>query len=167
MKIWKIGLTFLIAFLFQSGLVNIFSLWGRTPNVILALAIVYSFLYENKLYGFIFGAVFGAMFDICFCQAIGITAIPIALISFGIFLLDEIYIVKNAINLSIVSVISILLYSSLNWVMLRLAGNPVSYVKIMEYMPVSWAGTFIIILMAYLILIKDVIEKRKQDNKII
>lgn len=167
MKSWKVGLICAIAFIIQSGLVNIFSLWGRTPNLILALVVIFSFLYDNKLYGMISGAILGVLFDICFSQVIGVTAIPLAIVSLIIMMLGGIYNVENIINLAVVSSASIVGYSVLNFVMLKIINNPISFISYMNYMPVSWIGTFIVVLIVYLVLIKDVVKYRRQDRKLI
>lgn len=167
MKSWKVGLYFLVAFILQSGLVNIFALWGRTPNLILALVVIFSFLYDNRLYGFVYGAIFGVLFDICFSQAIGVTAIPLVIISLIIMMLDGIYNVENIINLAIISSGTIVGYSVLNFIMLRIVGNPVPFIRSLNYMPISWIGTFIVVLIIYLVLIKDVVKYRREDRRLI
>lgn len=167
MKYWKAGLLFLIAFILQSGAIKFIAIAGRTPNIILALVIVLSFLYENKLYGFVYGALFGVLYDICFGQVIGETAIPLAIIALVIFCLNGIYNVENIINLSLVSAGTIVGYSLLNWVMLSLAGNPTSLARALIYMPISWIQTFILIIILYYVFIRDVIKYIRQDRKLI
>lgn len=167
MKSWKVGLCFLVAFILQSGLVNIFALWGRTPNLILALVIIFSFLYENRLYGLVYGSLFGVLFDICFSQVIGVTAIPLVIIALIIMMLDGIYNVENIINLTIISIGTIIGYSVLNFIMLKLIGNPISFVRNMNFMPISWIGTFIVVIIVYLLLIKDVVKYRREDRRLI
>lgn len=54
---------FLIALLIQTTILWRIPLFGFSPNILLCLVCVFSFLYDEK-YGLILGAVFGAMLDI-------------------------------------------------------------------------------------------------------
>ena len=77
MRYWKAAAAFLVAFLIQTSLLNIISIKGYTPNLLLCLVVVFSFLYEDGLYGIIFGAVFGLLYDICFSSGRGPTALAL------------------------------------------------------------------------------------------
>lgn len=85
MKYWKAGIAFLVAFLIQTSLLNGISIGGYTPNLLLCLVIVFSFLYEEDMYGVVYGAVFGVLYDVCYNYIIGPT--PIALVLVAIFIL--------------------------------------------------------------------------------
>lgn len=167
MKYWKAGLLFLAAFILQSGVVNFISIMGRTPNLILALVIVLSFLYENELYGFVWGAVFGVLYDICFGIVIGESAIPLVIVALIIFCLDGIYNVENYLNLSIIAAGTIVGYTFINWIMLKLANNPQTIGMAVGHMYISWIMTFVIVTLIYFILLKDVIKYRHRDRKLI
>ena len=86
MKYWKAAILFTIAFLIQASLLNLVSIGGVTPNLLLCLVVVFSFLYEDELYGIIFGAVFGVAYDICFSSVTGYTAIALVLTSLMILI---------------------------------------------------------------------------------
>ena len=47
MKYWKAAILFTIAFLIQASLLNLVSIGGVTPNLLLCLVVVFSFLYED------------------------------------------------------------------------------------------------------------------------
>ena len=55
MKSWKAGIFFLIAFFIQCSFLNVISIAGYTPNLLLCLVIVFSFLYEEQIYGLLYG----------------------------------------------------------------------------------------------------------------
>lgn len=167
MKYWKAGLLFLAAFIIQSGVINIVSIMGRTSNLILALVVVFSFLYENKLYGFVWGSFFGVLYDICFGIVIGETAIPLALIALVIFSMNGIYNVENYLNLSVIALGTIVGFTFINWILLRIAGHPESIGMVVSYMHISWIMTFVVVTIVYFILLKDVIKFRRRDRKLI
>ena len=47
MRYWKAGLIFLIAFLIQPSLLNMINIGGYTPNLLLCLVVIFSFIYEE------------------------------------------------------------------------------------------------------------------------
>ena len=58
MNYLKAGATFLVAFLMQGSLLNLFSIGGYTPNLLLGLVVILSFLYEKELYGILYEWIF-------------------------------------------------------------------------------------------------------------
>ena len=66
MKYWKAGIFFLIAFFIQTSLLNLISVGSYTPNLLLCLVVIFSFLYEKDMYGLVYGAVFGLIYDACY-----------------------------------------------------------------------------------------------------
>ena len=80
MKYWKAGIFFLIAFFTQNSLLNMVNIGGYTPNLLLCLVVIFSFLYEKDMYGLVYGAVFGLIYDACYSYVIGPTPIALSLI---------------------------------------------------------------------------------------
>lgn len=161
MKYWKAAILFTIAILIQASLLNLVSIGGVTPNLLLCLVVVFSFLYEDELYGIIFGAVFGVAYDICFSSVTGYTAIALVLTSLMILIVREYANIENIINLWLVSVISLFLYYFVEWGLLHLAGNPLGIVPMLKILP--WTGLYSIAVITciYLVLIRKVIRYRK------
>ena len=50
MRYLKAGAAFLVAFLMQGSLISLFSIAGHTPNLLLMLVVVVSFLYDKEFY---------------------------------------------------------------------------------------------------------------------
>lgn len=158
MKYWKAGLAFLVAFLVQTSLLNAFSIGGYTPNLLLCLVIVLSFLYEDEMYGIVFGAIFGLLYDICFGTFVGPTAIALVVTAFCIILTREFANIENVVNLWIVSVISFTGYYVLNWILLRIAGNPIGLPVVFSTLPWVTLYSLVVITVMYKILIKKVVR---------
>ena len=80
---------FLFATLFQGSLVNIFAVFNITPNIVLCLVVMFSFLYNNEYHGLIWGTVFGLISDVIYMPFTGVSALGYFLISlFVIFMSD-------------------------------------------------------------------------------
>ena len=51
MRYWKAGVIFLIAFLIQPSFLNLINIAGYTPNLLLCLTVIFTFLYDGEYYG--------------------------------------------------------------------------------------------------------------------
>lgn len=161
MKYWKAAILFTIAFLIQASLLNLVSIGGVTPNLLLCLVVVFSFLYEDEMYGMIFGAVFGVAYDICFSTVTGHSAIALVITSLMILIVREYANIENIINLWLVSLASLVLYYAADWLLLHLAGHPAGIMSMLKLLP--WTGLYSIAVITgiYLVLIRKVIRHRK------
>ena len=161
MKYWKAGAAFLAAFLIQTSLLNVIMIKGYTPDLLLCLVIVFSFLYEDEMYGVIFGAFFGVLYDICYSSVIGPVPIALVIVAILILVFREYANIENVINLWVVSVISIVLYYFLNWVLHFIGGNPIGIVYVLRDLP--WTGLYslFVITVIYFVLIRKVVRYSK------
>ena len=162
MKYWKAGLFFLIAFIIQPSLLNVISIKGYTPNLILCLVILFSFLYEQEMYGLVYGAVFGLLYDVMYSDVVGPTPIALVLIFVGILIVREYANIENIINMWLVSAGSILLYYLMNWGLYHLAGNPIGLRIVLNAVP--WIGLYslAVITVLYLIFIRKINRRSRE-----
>ena len=161
MKSWKAGIFFLIAFFIQCSFLNVFSIAVYTPNLLLCLVIVFSFLYEEQIYGLLYGVLFGVFYDICFADVVGPTPIALVLVALVIFVLREYANIENIVNMWVTSLLSILFYYALNWGLQHLAGNPIGLLYVLKTLP--WITLYSLSLMTvlYLILLRKMTRHRK------
>ena len=161
MKYWKAGLLFLAAFFVQTSLLNLIGIVGYTPNLILCMVVVLSFLYENEMYGVVFGAVFGVLYDICYSSVIGPTASSLVLVAILILILREYANIENIVNMWVVSAVSIVLYYGLNWGLFHMSGNPIGFVYVIKHLPGVFLYSFAVVTLIYLILIRKAVRHRR------
>lgn len=161
MRYWKAGAAFVVAFLIQTSLLNIISIKGYTPNLLLCLVIVFSFLYEDGLYGIVFGAGFGLLYDICFSSVLGPTALALVVTSVVILIVREFANIENIVNMWIVAVFSLVIFYFVSWSLFRLGGNPEGFLYVIKRLP--WTGLYSIAVITaiYLVLIRKVTKHRK------
>ena len=69
--------------------------------------------------------------------------------------------IENVINLWVVSIISIVLYYFLNWVLQFIGGNPIGIMYVLRGLP--WTGLYslFVITVIYFVLIRKVVRYRK------
>ena len=161
MRYLRIGAVFLIAFLIQPSLLNIINIGGYTPNLILCMTILYTFLYEEDIYGVVFGAVFGVLYDMMYSNVIGPMPISLVLVAIGIVIVREFTNIENIINMWAVSLVSVLAYYFMNWGLHHLAGNPVGIAVVFHQVPVIAFYSLVIITVMYMMLIRRVIRHHR------
>lgn len=161
MRYLRIGGVFLIAFLVQPTMLNVMNIGGYTPNLILCMTILYTYLYEEDIYGVVFGALFGVLYDMMYSNVIGPMPISLVLVATGIVVIREFTNIENIINMWAVSVVSILAYYFINWGLHHLAGNPVGFAVVFHQIPWITLYSLVIITVMYKILIRRVIRHHR------
>lgn len=158
MRYLRIGGVFLIAFLIQPSLLNMINIGGYTPNLILCMTILYTYLYEEDIYGVVFGALFGVLYDMMYSNVIGPMPISLVLVATGIVIIREFTNIENIINMWAVSIVSIIAYYFLNWGLHHLAGNPVGFAVVFQQVPWITIYSLVVITVLYKIIIRRVIR---------
>ena len=161
MKYWQVGLLYLAAFLIQPSLLNVINIGGYTPNLILCLTILSTFLYEEEIYGVIFGAVFGILYDIMYSNVVGPMPISLILVALGIIIVREYTNIENIINMWAVSIVSILAFYFLSWGLHHIAGNPVGFRFVFNSVPWIALYSLAVITILYWILIRKLARHRR------
>ena len=161
MKYLQIGLLFLAAFLIQPSLLNVINIEGYTPNLILCLTILSTFLYEEEIYGVIFGAIFGILYDIMYSNVVGPMPISLILVALGIIIVREYTNIENIINMWAVSIVSILAFYFMNWGLHHIAGNPVGFRFVFNSVPWIALYSLAVITILYRILVRKLAKHRR------
>lgn len=161
MRYWKAGIFFLIAFLIQTSLLNVINIGGYTPNLLLCLVVIFSFLYEKEMYGLVYGATFGLLYDICYNDVIGPTPIALVIVFVIVLGLRRYANYENIVSMWVTSLISFISYYLINWVMYKIAGSPVGILYALSSSVWAILYTLIIITLMYVIMIKKVSKHHK------
>ncbi len=161
MRYWKAALAFLIAFLLQGSLLNMFSIGGSTPNLLLCLVVIFSFLYDKELYGILYGALFGIIYDICYSYVIGPTAISLVIVAVIVILLRYYANIENIISMAVVSVIAFVSYYIINWVLYGFTGNPIGLGYVLSGEVITIVYSLVVICVLYKVMIKNVVKFHK------
>jgi rod shape-determining protein MreD len=125
---------FFAGFLIQTTLLTGFELWGQSPNLLLVMTCVFSFLYREP-YGLIMGAVFGALLDVATSWYFGPQAISFVIAfviarPFGRVFNHEWFLPQIMIA-ALATPVNVFLM----WGMGRLAGSPVHIHFAIESLP--------------------------------
>ncbi len=150
---------FLVALFIQGTLLNLFSLYGATPNLLLCLVIIFSFLYEDYN-GLILGVVFGLLADLCMAQYMGVSAFAYLVVGLIIMILRETINKENIISIIIVSIGSTFLFNLIYFIINACFGSVYSIVYWIKVQPMYIIYNSAVILILYLIFIKKVVKYR-------
>ncbi len=149
MKYSSAFIFFLTGFLIQSTLALNFSIAGVTPNFLLCLTVLFSFLYKGNQ-GPVLGVIFGLLQDIGFSILIGPSAILYLLIA---LLMAEIrhYLYRDSIlNLFFATAIGTGLYYTSFWLILMIFRGNYSFLYMLKDVPILLALHFAVAVIFYL-----------------
>lgn len=157
MKYRNSFLIFLAVFILQSTVLNFFRIFDISPNLILCLVVIFSFLYEGY-HGVIYGLAFGFIFDICFGKVIGIAPLAyfvVALVCIGM----KRYLYKDSmISILIVSSMGTAVYALVYWSLYSMLGGAADFGYVMEKGAVQLACHVVINLIIYHFVRRSVIR---------
>lgn len=138
---------------------NYFRIFQISPNLILCLVVIFSFLYEGY-HGIFFGILFGLISDICFAEIIGVAAMcnfSVALICIEL----KRYLYKDSmVSVAIVSAAGTAVYALLYWGVNRMLGNAPDFMFVMEKEAVLLIYHIVVTLAIYQVVSRSVIKHR-------
>ena len=155
---------FLIGFILQSSVMHHISIFGVTPNLILCLVIIFSFLYDDD-HGIVFGLIFGLIQDICFSEIIGVAAISYLLIALLCLELNRYLYKESLISILIVSSIGTISYGLFYWGIIKMLGSEYEFIYMLKMEAILLIYNGIVMLIMYLIMSRRVI-KHQSDRYI-
>ena len=135
MSFKKVLFIFIVAFLCQLSLVNIFAVKNTGPNLILCVMIMITFLYEDGFRSIPFAIFFGLLLDICSGLYVGVT--PLLMLGAGIFTeVARIWLNTEKIYTLLTTVLIItIMYHVLYFAAMKILGNPAGAVFALKGLP--------------------------------
>jgi rod shape-determining protein MreD len=148
---------FFAAFIIQTTLLPGFELWGSSPNLLLCMVSVFSFLYRAP-YGLIMGAVFGALLDITTSRCFGPQAISFVIAfviarPFGRVFNHEWFLPQPMIA-ALATPVNVFLL----WGMGRLAGSPGHFHFALESLPALLIMHSVLAVILHFLFVRSVIR---------
>jgi len=149
---------FSVVFVIQTTLVNVISVYGATPNLLLCLVVVLSFLYDENNCGLVMGVVFGLLYDICFAEYTGIAALAFLIISLGIMLVNIVMNKEALLSVIIVSAAATVVYALIYWSIMAMLGSGYSFYYMMKFIPLYTLYNAVVVTALYMAMIRRVIK---------
>ena len=158
MKYRYAGCLFFAAFILQNTFLNVISVFGATPNLLLCLVVIFSFLYDENNYGIVLGVGFGLLYDICFSEYVGIAAVAYLIISLAIMLVNIALNKEVVFSVIIVSVAATAMYALIYWCIMAMLGSNYSFAYAIRYLPLYILYNAAVVTILYYLMIKKVIR---------
>ncbi|MGN0658923.1 MAG: hypothetical protein ACI4LA_04890 [Emergencia sp.] len=154
---------YIICFLLQPFLYNLFPSFSSHASLLLCLTAVLTFVYDDAVPGILFGFIFSLFGDIFYGMYAGPGALCLVLTAAVIWLLRGFANIENIINAVLNMIFATWLYATLYWVVYSFTGSPYSYLYAMKSLPLQFLFNTVIGTGLYLVLIQRVI-KHKRDR---
>ena len=154
---------FLLALLIQTTIMWRLPIFGFSPNLLLCMVIVFSFLY-NESYGLILGIAFGLLLDISTSIFLGTQTISFVFVFIVVRIFRNIFNHESIILDMLMALIATPINVMLVWVINRLLGVPDSIVYALKSLLPLMFLNFLLVGVLHLIFVRTVI-RHKQDTK--
>lgn len=156
--------TFIDAFILQLTLLNLFTINGIVPSLLLCLVLVITYLYDEEFRTIICGTVAGLFLDFTVGHYTGIYALTFLLI--GCATVGYKYFANSESKRSLIPLCAggVILYHGIPSGILAFLGSSVSISRVIGFLPLSMAYNFVIMLIMYIVLIRNV-NKRPQRSR--
>ncbi len=154
------GLGFLLAFILQTTVLKHIAVFGLSPNLILCLVVVCSFIYEEKI-GLIYGIAFGLLLDFATNIYIGPSSIAFVLIYLFVIAIRRVFNHERLLPELLLAGVSTPLYMFTMWLLYLMAGSPVSIIVVLKALPVLLIYNAICIVLLHILLVKGVVKNRR------
>ena len=152
-------LLFFIAFILQSTVMNYIRIFHMSPNLVLCLVVIFSFLYEGY-HGILFGILFGLISDACFAEIIGIASISYFAVALICIEMKRYLYKDSVISIMIVSSVGTAVYALFYWSLYKMLGSGYQFIYAMEKEAVLLIYHIIITLIIYHFVSRSVIKHR-------
>lgn len=157
------AIAFIVALILQTTVLKHIAVLGYSPNLLLSMVVVCSFLYEEKI-GLIYGAIFGLILDMVSSFYIGPSAIGFVVVYAFVRIMRMFFNHERLLPELLLAVGSTPLFLLVVWAFYKMASAPISIIVILKAMPILIVYNGIIIVLLHLLLIRGVIKHRNDAN---
>lgn len=154
---------FLLAFILQTTILKHIAIMGYSPNILLCLVVVCSFLYDEKI-GLIYGIVFGLLLDLSTGLYIGPTAIAFILVHFFVIGMRVIFNHERLLPELLLAAVSTPIFMFVYWGLYKIAASPVSIMIVLKALPILLVYNGAIMILLHLLLARGVIRHKADSN---
>ena len=154
---------FLLAFLMQTTMLWRIPIAGYSPNLLLCMVVVFSFIYEER-YGLILGIAFGLLLDISTSLFLSVQTISFVAVFLVVRLFRSIFNHESLITDMFMGLLATPINLFIVWLIYKLMGEPVSVVLVFKSLLPLMIMHFLLVGIIHFIFIRTVIRYR-QDMK--
>lgn len=161
MKYGKSALAFFIAFIIQATILNMFSIFGATPNLFLCMLVIFVFLYDDRDYFIVLGVVFGLFMDICYMPYVGVSALGYFILGVALIVTREMLNKENIATIVLLTVAATPAFNLFTWAVYAILGSSTGILYVLRLQPLYIFCNLIVVVILYFVIIRRVIKHRK------
>jgi rod shape-determining protein MreD len=154
---------FLAAFLLQTTLLWRLPVFGFSPNLLLVLVAVFSFLYEEH-FGLILGIIFGLLLDAAVSPFFGMQALSFVLVYIIVRLLRMVFNPEKVLPDVLMCVIATIIGAFIPWIIYVLCGLHSDIINVIRSLPVLIIMQAVLGFILHMIFVRSIIRYRS-DRK--
>ena len=147
----KAALLYGIAFILQFSILNLFSINGVTPNLILCLMIFITFKYNEGFQPALLVLPFALLSDLTGGLYFGVSALVLFLLCMAVSYFGKGLNRENLWTLLTVTALGTVVYYLLYWVTLVVLGSPESIFGLLKFLVIALPMNIIVILLAFVV----------------
>ncbi len=126
-----------VAFWLQGSALNLISVFGITPNLILCLVTGFAFLYENSYFTGVCAIAAGLLTDVFYMPYVGITAMSYFLVFLGIICLRMLLNKESIVVMMLVMAASTVTFQLLVWALSLMMGTEIPFLTVPGRLPLQ------------------------------
>ncbi len=165
MKWYTVVPTFLIAFILQVTLFNMFTINGVAPNLVLCFALVITFLFGNEQRCIICATMAGLFLDFATGKYVGIYALTLFLITLGTLLYKHFFNNESKVSILPLAIAGTIAYHFLACIILAIGGESISFVRVIKFIPFAVIWDIILMYIMYFLMIKKAMERPGRSKR--
>lgn len=125
-------LIFFFAAFVQGTVLNLFAIFGTTPDLILCLVAAFALFYEKQFHAALFGTLAGLFLDICYMQYTGISALGYLLTALGIMAAGTWVNRENRMTILLLTVLATVFYQCYLFGMYHFFGSSIVFSAVLR-----------------------------------
>jgi hypothetical protein len=153
-------IAFLAAFILQQFLQQLFPGIYTVPNLILCLAAVMTYIYDDNIRWMALGVGFALVMDITYGLFVGVGMLTMLIVEVGILIFKYYFNSENMLNSIVLAVLTTWVYATVYWLISTIAGSSYSYLYVMKSIPLEVVFNAVAFMIIYLIMIRKVTPHR-------
>lgn len=150
----KAAILYGIVFILQFSLLNLLSVAGITPNLILCLMIFITYKYNDGYKPALLAIPFALFSDSIGGQYVGVSALSMFILCVAIAYFGRNLNRENLWTILSVAAIGTVVYNFLGWLILLILGNPTTILELLRFLLAALPANLFVILIAYLVFIR-------------
>lgn len=156
--------TLIIAFIMQLSIMNLITIYGVVPNLLLCLVLIITLLFDNEQRIVICILIMGILLDFAVGKYVGIYALVFFVSSMFTVVYKQFFNYESKISIIPLGICGTFIYNGLSSIILAIIGMKISLLKIITFSLIGSVLNLILMFIIYVVLIKKATARPKRSR---